>query len=98
MRHEIVNILSASGTWMTKYEIADKICSTTGPHVTPEQVYSAIKYHQDKDNCSIYADWDSYHRQYVYNVDLEYYKQYINGICGVQMITCMRLEHLCASL
>lgn len=81
--HEIVNVLYLAKTGMTKYEIADRIVTTTGKPVTPEQVYSAINYQWEKGNYSIYADWDCLHTQYVYNVDLDYYNNCVNDIYGV---------------
>lgn len=81
--HEIVNVLYVAKTGMTKSEIADRIVTTTGKPVTPEQVYSAINYQWEKDNYSVYGDWDYGDIQYVYNVDMDYYHSCINGIYGV---------------
>lgn len=54
--HEIVYVLSIPINGLTKYEIADRIAAAIGKHVTPEQVYLAIKYQWEKGNYSIYAD------------------------------------------
>ena len=81
--HEIVNVLYVAKTGMTNSEIADRGVATTGKPVTPEQVYSAINYQWEKDNYSIYADWDCVHTQYVYNVDLDYYNNCVSDIYGV---------------
>ena len=80
---EIVNVLYVAKTGMTNSEIADRVVATTGKPVTPEQVNSAINYQWEKDNYSIYADWDCVHTQYVYNVDLDYYNNCVSDIYGV---------------